>query len=435
MLAVPISVLKKGSDPSGRLELSDESHQAAMVGPLFQPPAMPEPPVDDGVSRRQFLRFGGLGVLGVSAAEQQARAAASGKGARSCIFVLLHGGPSPFETFDPKPEARGDIRGPYKAISTATPGVQFSETLPQLAQRTERLVVLRSLCHDAAPIHETGLQLMQTGRLVRGNVVPPSLGTIVSQVLGPRNNWPAYAVLPGPLAGEQSGIWHGQHSGSLGREFGPWVVDRAQPGPGSPTGKEAIVRRWLEADDAERRVYGNTPLARACLAARRLVEQGTRFVTINMFDSLAERVTWDCHANGAWAPATLADYRNTLCPDLDRSLSALLDDLEQRGLLAETLVVAAGEFGRTPRVNDRGGRDHWTGVWPAVLAGAGLAGGQLIGASDSRGMAPAERPIAPAELAATMLHVLGVDLSTRLTLPDGEALPVADAAPIAELVG
>jgi hypothetical protein len=393
-----------------------------------------------------------MGVLGLSAAEQRARAEANGKGLRRCIFLLLNGGPSAFETFDPKPAAKGEIRGPYKAISTATPGLPICETLPLLAQRSAKFAVLRSLCHDAAPIHETGLQLIQTGRLVRGDLVPPSIGSIIARLLGPRNDWPAYAVLPRPLGDSGSAIWQGQWAGSLGEEFDPWFVesqpetipigDRGLEVPAESTGietlaaiKRSLVRNWLVSADAERRNYGDSDLARSCLAARKLVEQGVRFVTINMFDTLAERITWDCHANRAWAPATLADYRNTLCPDLDRALSALLDDLEQRGLLGETLVVVTGEFGRTPRINDDGGRDHWTGAWSALLAGGGIAGGRALGASDARGAFPAERPTSPAELAATILQCLGVDLNTRLKLPNGDEIALTDAQPIHELFG
>ena len=395
----------------------------------------------DGVSRRTFLRFGGLGVLGLSASEQRARAEANGKGLRRCILILLNGGPSPFETFDPKPQARGDVRGPYRAISTATPGVFCSETLPLLAQRTGQFALLRSLTHDAAPLHETGLQLIQTGRLVRRELVPPSLGSVVARLLGPRNSaWPAYAVLPRAL--EVSSIGQGQLAGSLGDAFDPWSLETASvEGIASVSGSEpetlqaSIVRKWLREPDGERRAYGDSELARSCLAARRLVEQGVRFVTVNMFDSLAERITWDCHANGTWAPGTIGDYRNTLCPDLDRSLSALLDDLQQRRLLEETLVVVTGEFGRTPKINDRGGRDHWTGVWSALVAGGGVKGGMVVGASDARGAHPAERPISPAELAATILQSVGVDLGTRLTLPQGGEIALADAAPIGELFG
>jgi uncharacterized protein (DUF1501 family) len=197
----------------------------------------------------------------------------------------------------------------------------------------------------------------------------------------------------------------------------------------------ASAANWMAEPEAYRRSYGASAFGHNCLAARRLVEHGVRFVTVNMFDSLAGRVTWDCHANASWAPANLLDYRNALCPDFDLGLSTLLDDLEQRGLLKETLVVAAGEFGRTPRINEQGGRDHWPGVWSVLLAGGGIAGGQVLGGSDTRGMFPAERPVSPAELAATILHTLGVDLSTRLKLPQGAEIALADAEPIKELVG
>src|SRR5262245_21000699 len=135
------------------------------------------------VSRRDFLRLGGLSVLGLSVAEQRARAEASGKGLRRCIFVLMTGGPSHFETFDPKPGAPGEIRGPFKPISTTIPGVQISETLPLLAQNSQKVALLRSLSHDATPIHETGQQLLQTGRLAGNDLLPPSLGSIVARLL------------------------------------------------------------------------------------------------------------------------------------------------------------------------------------------------------------------------------------------------------------
>jgi uncharacterized protein (DUF1501 family) len=250
-------------------------------------------------------------------------------------------------------------------------------------------------------------------------------------------------------------IWQGQGAGDLGAAFDPWHVASIETG--APNSEDATapfaisdaesrvgdpdLRRMAAAanvmaeGEQARRAYGDSPFGRSCLAARRLVEQGVRFVTVNMFDSLAGRVTWDCHANDTWAPATLADYRNRLGPEFDRGVSALLDDLAQRGLLEETLVVAAGEFGRTPRINGAGGRDHWPGVWSVLLAGGGVAGGQVIGASDSRGMFPADRPVSPAELAATILHSLGIDLATRLALPQGTEITLADAEPIEELVG
>src|SRR5262245_27236738 len=407
-----------------------------------------------GVSRRDFLRLGGLSVLGLSVAEQRARAEASGKGLRRCIFILMTGGPSQFETFDPKPGAPGEIRGPFKPIATATPDFHLSETFPLLAQRSGKFAVIRSLFHDAAPIHETGQQLIQSGRLVQKDLVPPSLGSVVARLLGSRNDLPAYAVLPRPLGDTGVAIWQGQRAGDLGVEFEPWDVVNGEfavltDGAGNSVALEAGSGRlvngdparmlsavnWLAEPEAYRRRYGESEFGRSFLAARRLVEHGVRYVTVNMFDSLPGRVTWDCHANENWAPGMLGDYRNVLCPDFDRALSTLLDDLDERGLLRETLVVAAGEFGRTPRINAQGGRDHWPGVWSVLLAGGGMSGGRVLGASDAHGMFPAERPVCPGELAATILNVLGIDLSTRLKLPQGAEIALADAEPIRELVG
>lgn len=402
--------------------------------------------VGENVSRRDFLRLGGLGVLGLSVAEQRARAEANGKGLRRCIFLLLTGGPSQFETFDPKPAAPAEIRGPFKSIASATAGLHFCETLPLLAQGSERFALVRSLFHDAAPIHETGQQLIQTGRLVRGDLVPPSLGSIVSRLLGSRNDLPAYAVLPRPLGDSGVAIWQGQRAGDLGVDFEPWLAMENECGmttaiqnsefriPNSDSARMTAAANWQSEPEQYRRIYGDSDFGRACLAARRLVEQGVRFVTVNMFDRLSGQRTWDCHANESWAPAKLGDYRDSICPDFDRTVSALLDDLQQRGLLDETLVVAVGEFGRSPRVTSSGGRDHWPGVWSALLAGGGIKGGQVLGASDARGMFPADRPVSCGELAATILHTFGIDLTTRLSLPQGGEITLAEAEPIKELV-
>src|SRR5579872_4917327 len=162
----------------------------ATMAPLGMSGGLEQSEAVGSVSRRDFLRMGGLSVLGLSVAEQRARAEASGKGLRRCIFILLTGGPSHIETFDPKPGAPAEIRGPFKPIATATVGIQFCETLPLLAQRSEKFSLVRSLSHEATPIHETGQQLLQAGRLAYGNVLPPSLGSIVSRLLGSRNDLP-----------------------------------------------------------------------------------------------------------------------------------------------------------------------------------------------------------------------------------------------------
>ena len=404
----------------------------------MQPAGQSGRPVDEGVSRRDFLRFGGLSVLGLSVAEQKkavaARAAAPGT--RSCIFLLLTGGPSHLETFDPKPDAPGNIRGPFNAISTSVPGLALSETLPLCAARADRFSILRTLHHQAAPIHETGQQLIQTGRLARRGFLPPGFGAVLASRPAAFSTVPVSVVLPRLLGNTGVAAWNGQQAGSLGEQFNP----RPLSGDGSLSqGVSSAVESAVSAlsageADAFRRPYGETRFGQHCWLARRLVECGVRFVTVNMFDTLVGQTTWDAHAQGPWSPTRLSDYRDVLCPDFDRAFTALLDDLEIRGLLATTLVVAVGEFGRTPRINRHGGRDHWTGTWSALLAGGGLAAGRTVGVSDARGMFPLDRPVVPAELAATVYHALGLDCRSTFSTTDGTQHALADAGPLAELI-
>lgn len=386
------------------------------------------PPVpDDGVSRRDFLRFGSLGAARLTKPDGSPAVPPDDDDAhRSVILLLQTGGASHLDTWDPKPLAPAEIRGPFRSIATAIPGVQFAETLPLLAQRLGRCTLLRSLHHDLAPLHETSQQLLQTGRVVKQGVVPPSLGSLVAHLLGPRRHMPPYVVLPRLLGPMGLAAFQGQRAGWLGAACDPWsppaeLTSQSLPAPLA----EALALSHEPV--ALQQQYGRHELGRACLAARRLVEAGTRFVIVNMFDQCTGRVTWDCHGSPEWAPATVYDYRHTVCPPFDQALAALLDDLGDRGLLGETLVVAAGEFGRTPRLNDRGGRDHWTGVWSALLAGGGLPGGCVVGASDSRGAIPAENPVTVPALAATLLRSLGLDPQQVLDLPGGGQLPLTDA--------
>jgi uncharacterized protein (DUF1501 family) len=166
--------------------------------------------------------------------------------------------------------------------------------------------------------------------------------------------------------------------------------------------------------------------------ARRLVEGGVRVVTVNMFETVFKRVTWDCHGSSPFS--TLDDYARELLPTFDQAFAALIDDLERRGRLESTLVIAAGEFGRTPRINAAGGRDHWPGVWSVALAGGGVRGGQVVGASDEDAAAPADRPITPQDLLATIYHSLGIDGTQYLTGPNHESYPLVEGFnPIREL--
>lgn len=189
-----------------------------------------------------------------------------------------------------------------------------------------------------------------------------------------------------------------------------------------------------EARPAMRESYGLTPFGENCLRARRLIEAGVRVVTVNMFTTVFHQVSWDCHAQGPFS--TLEDYRRELLPTLDLALSGLIDDLERTGLLERTLVLAAGEFGRSPRLNASGGRDHWPAAWSVAMAGGGISGGTIIGATDAKGAEPVDRPVTPAEILATIHGFLGIALDRPLQSTEGQTFtPTPGAAPIAGLLG
>ena len=370
-----------------------------------------------GVSRRDFIRAGGLTVVGLSGA---ARASSLNfVPGRRAIFILMTGGVSQLETFDPKPNAPSGIRGPFKSIETSVPELRFGEALPCLAQRANRLAIIRSMTHDAAPIHETGQQLLQTGRLSFGGAKFPNWGSLVASSVPSRGGAPSNVMLPGLVTDTGVASYRGQSAGILGTEWDPQLVSDELP---------------VEPDSI-RRLYGDSDFGRLLLQARQLVERGTRCVTVNLFDSLRDRLTWDCHGDKSCGPATLFDYQAQLCPEFDRAMSGLLDDLAQRGLLDETLVVATGEFGRTPQVNENVGRDHWPGCWSALVAGGKIAGGKVIGASNATASEPIDRPVDPGELTATLLNWCGVDGAARSFEIGGQSLPLVPHAPIAELWG
>jgi uncharacterized protein (DUF1501 family) len=445
----------------------------------------------DGLTRRDFLRVGALsaGAVGLSLADLvqlQHAGADSAAGPLNCILLFLVGGPSHLDTFDPKPDAPDHIRGPFKPIRTNVPGIHLGEHFPRMAQRADRYAIIRSVYHQEAPVHETGHQLMQTGYLFRGGVEYPHYGTVLSRLRGAKHaGVPPWVVLPGPIGNTGISLSHGQSAGFLGRacepfflgqgavDREPWaatsaqvpddwpraagrspllaavdrverglevsgVLDTADPATGRALGTllSGRAKRALDLSaerPAVRARYGETTFGQACLLARRLVEAGVRLVTVNMFDTVFNAVTWDCHANGGDLHATLDDYRTTLCPMLDQAYAALLDDLAERGLLASTVVLCLGEFGRTPRINNRGGRDHWPNCWSVLLAGGPIRGGQVIGASDPHGAEPSARPVHPSELAATIYYSLGLDPATRLPGPDGQLVPLAAAEPVWEV--
>ncbi|HEX4589587.1 MAG TPA: DUF1501 domain-containing protein [Gemmataceae bacterium] len=334
-----------------------------------------------GLSRRDFLSACAAGTAVALAKPSFAEPVRD----RRCIFLWLTGGPSHIDTFDPKPEAPAEVRGPFRPLQTRVPGLYVSELFPRLADRADRVAFIRSMHHDEAPIHETGQQLLQTGRFCPDREEPHVGAVLAASGRGP------WAVLPGPLGDTGVDIGHGQSAGPLGPSFQP--------------------------------NYGGRPglFLNNCMEAVRRIEDGYRMVVVNSHATVYDGESWDCHADGGRLNTTLDDYR-ALGPLFDLAFAAVIDRLEMRGLLDSTLVVAAGEFGRTPFLNSRGGRDHWPGVWTVLLAGAGIRGGAVVGSSDKLGGEPAERPVSPAEFVATIYHALDID-----------PLPLADTEPIWEL--
>lgn len=424
----------------------------------------------DGLTRRDFLRVGAVsaGAVGLSLADlgQLQANSTRNSGDINCILLFLVGGPSQLDTWDLKPTAPERVRGPFRPRSTNVPGLLIGEHFPRMAQRADRFAVVRSVHHQEAPIHETGHQLLQTGRLFRNGQEYPHYGAVVSHLRGPRaDGMPPFVVLPAPIGNTGVSVSHGQGCASLGAEHAPFVVDVGPHDPsrlddGTPLvqaldrlqqasegdlftqtphsaalfSAEAKRAFQLAEEDAElRESYGRTTFGQSCLLARRLVERGVRLVTVNMFDTVFNRITWDCHADTASLPTTLDDYRDVLCPMFDRAYASLLEDLEQRGLLDTTLVVAMGEFGRTPQINPRGGRDHWPSCWSVLFAGGGVRGGQAVGSSDATASEPKDRPVTPGDIAATVYRAMGLAPETRIAGPDGVSLPLADGTPIVEL--
>jgi hypothetical protein len=416
----------------------------------------------DGLTRRDFLRVGAVSAGAMSLSLADLHAATPSKDV-NCILIFLVGGPSQLDTWDLKPDAPDTIRGPFRPIATNVPGIQISEHFPRMAQRADRYAIVRSVHHEEAPVHETGQQLMQTGHLFRNGQEYPHYGAVLSQQRGSRvEGVPPFVVLPAPISNTGISVSHGQGAGVLGARHEPFVLHagpvrflcgrklldavdvahRACDADGdhpsafqqlfTPQAKKAFD---LSAEQEEiRSCYGNYTFGQSCLLARRLIEHGVRLVTVNMFDTVFNRVTWDCHADGGALPTTLDDYRDILCPIFDRAYSTLLDDLADLGLLETTLVVAMGEFGRTPLLNPRGGRDHWPGVWSILFAGGGVTGGQIVGSSDRIGSEPRDRPVTPAEVAATIYHALGIDNRTLIPGLEGRPTPLVTAAPIMELL-
>jgi hypothetical protein len=447
------------------------------------------------MGRRELLRAGALGLLGLGLPELlQARDVAPGR-ARACILLFMWGGPAQQDTWDPKPDAPAEYRGEFRPIRTSVPGVQVCEHLPRLARHIDQLALLRAMTHQDVD-HTTATHFLLTGRGVPRRGAPrsedwPSYGAVLSWLGRGRGPLPPFVsmmpVVPNgaPRFVEES---HGQDAGWLGPLYHPLRIDADASRPDYrvaefslradlPTARTDARRALLHDLDRQRRRlerqaevaalgshyerafallaargvaeafdltrepravrerYGLNTHGQAVLQARRLVEAGVPLVTVFwQNDGLTNvSVYWDTHSRN------FVDLRQRLCPPADQAFSALLEDLEQRGLLDETLVLWTGEMGRTPRVGQsvvggagagRDGRDHWPHVFTSVLAGGGVRGGVVHGASDRFAAYPAQNPTTPADLAATVYHCLGVDPHTLLRDRLGRPLALCEGEPV-----
>lgn len=444
----------------------------------------------DGLRRRDFLHAGTLSTLGLGLGQlfglKALGAVDNSKSDVNCIMLMLVGGPSQLDTWDMKPNAPVEIRGPYKPIKTNVPGIEISENFPRMAKHADKYALVRSVYHTAAAVHDTGHQMMQTGRLFQGGVEFPHLGCVLTKLRGPKGDVPSHVLLPRPIGNTGGNMPHGQNAGFLGKTFDPFVLNADPSDPNfrvpdmlPPDYLSALRvdrrRNWREMVDRSvsefetsqdarlldstfhqaytlmssqkareafelhrepdevRKKYGDNRFGQSCLLARRLIEAGVRFVTVNMFETVFDEITWDIHGSKPFSP--ISCYRDLVGPMFDNAYSSLLEDLHDRRLLDNTMVVGMGEFGRTPKVNPAGGRDHWPQCWTILMAGGGIKGGQVVGSSDEIGAMPKDRPTTPMQVAATVYHSLGINLETELPGAQGRPIPVVDRGiePIHEL--
>jgi hypothetical protein len=404
--------------------------------------------------------------------------------ARSCILIYNYGGPSHLDVLDLKPDAPREVRGEFRPVATRAPGVSITEHLPRLGRVADRYAIVRSVTHRDND-HAVGAYLALTGYShprsdVLGIEPPaspqdmPSLGSVVSRLRPSDGPVFSYVTL-GDLRHLGNNDSMGQNAGCLGKAFDPFTVPFSRPVNGvldlggvasvlaeasvqrldgrrvllgqmdrnaaalaagaGVRDREGFTRKAFEllASAASRDAfnienepqkladrYGPTPFARNCLLARRLVEAGVPLVTVY---SVGNR-DWDTHGKN------FPTLKNTLLPPTDQGLSALLEDLHDRGLLGETLVVWMSEMGRTPRINRDGGRDHWSFCYSILAAGGGIRGGQVYGSSDRTGAFPSTNPVSPADVAATIYHCLGIDPRVHVTDQQGRPLVINAGRPI-----
>ncbi len=414
----------------------------------------------EGLSRRGFIKVGLGGLIGMLFADwlaQPLQGQVRTKKAKSVILLWMNGGPSQIDTFDPKPNSVNG--GIFKPIKTNVPEVQFTELLPQLAEHADKLAVIRSMVSRETN-HQRAQYLLHTGYLPQGTVVHPSFGAIVAKEIGDENfDLPNFVSIRGPSFG----------AGFLGSIYNPLVVTNlSQPvenllppqyvtperierrlvllryleGKFSELAKQENQNRHLvaynkavrlmrspltkafniaEEPESVKQAYGDNDFGRGCLLARRLVEAGVRFVEVYLDG-------WDTHQDNF-------NRTQKLCSVLDPAFATLLKDLKERNLLDSTLVLWMGEFGRTPRINPNEGRDHWAQGFSVVLAGGGIKGGQVIGATNEDGTQVVHRPVTVPDLFATLCHSLGIDPNKRYYTPNGRPVTITDKGKIvSELV-
>jgi hypothetical protein len=457
----------------------------------------------DGITRRDLLHAGGLGLLGslfhlpsLSAAAVPHTAVPRTKRARSVIFLFLHGGAPTQDMFDLKPDAPVEVRGEFRPIATTAPGVRICEHLPRTARWMHRAALVRSVnhragCHNVVPTF-TGYPELVTDQASPSANHPPSMGSVCEYLKDRRDDLPAYVCVPNHLGWGEGGRRPGIYSGYLGQQYDPLcgecspfydpgvdVRDRGRPAPlrGQPGLPNSVLqdgvtldrldrRRSLldQFDDHSRRLdtqpalqhfgktqeralslftstrlrsafdldrecprlrdrYGRTLFGQSVLTARKLVEAGVQFINV-FWDNYAPRMNsqdfgWDTHEQN------FVTLRERYLPWLDQTYSALMEDLDSRGLLDEVLVVTISDFGRTPQVNAMAGRDHWTYCYTVMLAGGGIRGGTVYGSSDAHAAAVRDNPVSPADICATIYASLGIDPEMLLYDRANRPVPVA----------
>jgi hypothetical protein len=440
------------------------------------------------IDRRQLLQIGGLGALGLGLPQLLRASAATYPTRRddkkSCIFIVQYGGASHIDSFDPKPDAPEDVRGPYKPIATSVPGVRVGELLPRLARLADRFCLVRSMSHGNGG-HDGGMHVCMTGHSdPKENT--PYFGSVLAKLRPALGNVPSYVWVQN-LAGDVQPRY--LKGGFLGPAYGPLRIGTDLETPAAPEFRftafdpaqdlsaERLLRReeLLSSVDPDggtmrrfqeqavdlvtgpearrafdlgrepesiRDRYGRWPLGQNLLLARRLIEAGVRLVSVTAWTGLppGEKFrnvqTWDMHGTGPGLGSIFGTGHFGLgwaLPRLDEAVAALLEDLEARGLLETTLVVVVGEFGRSPKVAGAG-RDHWPACYSALLAGAGIRGGMVYGVSDKNGAYVRDNPVSPENFGATLYQALGVPPETRLGA-DGFTLPASAGQPLAPLFG